>query len=77
MGWNGSVFEPTCAYAWWALMHCFLSGCDVTKILIGPKVTCQKMLIGQMNMSGCDVGVTITLCPSVWHWTKSHWTKSH
>ncbi len=25
-------FEPTCAYARWALMHCFLYGCDLTKI---------------------------------------------
>ena len=30
------IFEPTCAYARWALMRCFLyvclSGCDLTKI---------------------------------------------
>ncbi len=37
------VFEPTCAYARWALMHCFLYvcmfGCDWTKSQTGPKVT--------------------------------------
>ena len=43
-----SFFEPSCAYAWWALMHRFLSvclsGCDVTKIQTGPKVTWQKII---------------------------------
>ncbi len=26
------VFEPTCAHAWWALMHHFVSVCHWTKI---------------------------------------------
>ncbi len=37
------VLEPTSMYAWWALMHRSLYVCrDLTKIQIGPKVTCQK-----------------------------------
>ncbi len=38
-----TMFEPTCAYARWAHMRHFLSVCDLTKIRIGPKVTCQKL----------------------------------
>ncbi len=32
------IFEPTCAYAWWAHMHRFLYVCDLTKI--GERVRC-------------------------------------
>ena len=30
-----SIFEPTCANARWALMHCFVSVCYLTKIRTG------------------------------------------
>ncbi len=51
MGYSGPnhFIEPTCAYARWALMHHFLSVCDLTKIQIGPKVTCQKLICWEIQ----------------------------
>ena len=56
--WHGScIFEPTCAYARWALMRCFLyvclDGCDLTiihltKIHISSTVKVRVMKFGQI-----------------------------
>ncbi len=49
-------FEPTCAYARWALMHHFLSVCDVTKIHIWGTAWHMALKFGQgMGMDDLEV----------------------
>ncbi len=56
------------AWAWWALMHHFLSVCDLTKIQTWPKFRLDQGSLDQKSMA--------------WHTkandlTKSHYTKCH
>ncbi len=56
------MFEPTCAYAWWAHMHCFPSVCPSvchwTKNQTRKKFISQKVLqIGvwkEKKLSACN-----------------------
>ena len=59
------LFEPTCVYAQWALMHHFLYGCDWTKSQTGPKVTVIHIsksiapsLLGSQNLVRAWTGTT-------------------
>ncbi len=66
---NCSIFEPTCAYARWTLMHRFLSVClsgwDVTKIQTGPKVTWQKMC-QRLRLNEAESVIKVVILNSRW-----------
>ena len=61
------VFEPTCAYAWWALMHRFLS---VWPSMTRPKVTRPKIISQQpFNLGSWNLVRTLmwmTLMSTLW-----------